>query len=245
MEHCHHDISNSLYSGDVLGLITLVFITGLTGSFTHCIAMCGPLAIAQTSVRMMNLKSAQMSQAQRVKISFLAPYYFGKATTYCVLGSLLYVFSIQFSDSKIFSWIAALILFATAAFYFCSGVLRDFTFLKLTAFKPYKKFHTYIINKTSHLTYQPYGLKGFILGMILGLIPCGLVYSTLITVTAYAPNLLVLNFALFTFGIATIPGLFMVGYLGNLALQKHLRIVFSIVMFINCILLVRYALKLL
>lgn len=245
MEQCHHELSNSLYSGDVLGLITLVFITGLTGSFTHCIGMCGPLAIAQSSVRMMNLKSKEMSQIQKIKVSFLTPYYLGKAVTYCLLGSILYLFSLQFSDSKILSWLAALVLLLTALFYLLSGVLRDFTFLKFTAFKPYRKFHTFIINKASHLTYQPYGLKGFLLGMILGLIPCGLVYATLITATTYSPNLLVLNFVLFTFGISTIPGLFVASYLGNLALQKHLRLLFRLVMFINCILLVRYALKLL
>ncbi|MFI4983684.1 MAG: sulfite exporter TauE/SafE family protein [Rickettsiales bacterium] len=245
MEHCHHEISDALYTGDILGLITLIFMTGLTGSFTHCISMCGPLAIAQTSVRMMTLKPNKMSELQRIKLSFLTPYYLGKATTYCCLGTLLYLFAIQFSNSKIFSWIAALILLATALFYFLSGVLRDFTFLKLTAFKPYKKLHTFIVNKTSHLTYQPYGFRGFLLGMILGLIPCGLVYATLITAATYAPNLLVLNFSLFAFGMATIPGLFVAGYLGNLVLHQHMKVLFSIVMFINCIILVCYALKLL
>ena len=73
MSHCHgsghnHNLITPML--DILGfegsgLVMAAFITGLAISLTHCIGMCGPFALMQLNLRLMNITAGQMSQRQR------------------------------------------------------------------------------------------------------------------------------------------------------------------------------------
>ena len=62
---CHHSHESQnvfvqyILDSDILGIsgisiICAMFIYGIIGSFTHCIGMCGPIALGQMNMRLMH-----------------------------------------------------------------------------------------------------------------------------------------------------------------------------------------------
>jgi sulfite exporter TauE/SafE len=169
------------------------------------------------------------------------PYYVGKAIAYAILGLIVYLFSKQLSDIAFFRNTALVILIVTGILFFQAAFFKTFTFIKLGW------FNTLITRATSKLQLSTYGFKGLLLGMILGLIPCGLVYGGIITAAAYSENAVVMILAMLSFGLATTPGLFISAYFGSIVLirfKKAFNILYVIMMILNGSLLMRYALKL-
>ncbi len=243
MAHCHHDISPVL---DPFTLLMDMFLNGVLGSFTHCIMMCGPIAAAQVGIRMMNIPPNKMSEKEKFKAAAILPYYFGKAATYSLLGLIFLLFKESLKDIVILKYAAALLLLFTAVYFMLNSINQNDIFNKLTKFTPINRLNKLLVNRSQRL--KPYGRQGFILGMILGLLPCGLVVAMVITAVSSSSNVLVVMSAMFVFGIATIPGLFLVSYLGNTVIskfKKYYQWLYSIVMFFNCYLMIRYALQLL
>lgn len=244
MHNCHHDIaapiSTALFGIEGFGIILTLFLTGLVGSFTHCIGMCGPFALAQTSMRLMNISPKKLSQKARFDASALLPYYFGKSITYCILLTIAYFISENFKDSQSYRYLALFFLISAAFLFLKFAFNKSFTFIKI----PYlEKFFSNKINLTNTR-----GLKGILAGMTLGLIPCGLVYGSIVAALSATDNFLISLAAMFIFGIATIPGLFIVSYFGQFILTKYSKlfnIAFSIIMILNALFLLGYALKLL
>ncbi|AEI89452.1 hypothetical protein midi_01176 [Candidatus Midichloria mitochondrii IricVA] len=70
-----------------------MFVTGIVGSFTHCIGMCGPIAISQMSMRLMNLPKEKMTQKNKVLCAASIPYYIGKKLQLCSSSNELVWFS--------------------------------------------------------------------------------------------------------------------------------------------------------
>jgi sulfite exporter TauE/SafE len=88
----------------------------------------------------------------------------------------------------------------------------------------------------------------FIQGMILGLIPCGLVISSVITAASYSSSGIAAFTLMFLFGLSTIPALFSITYFGSFFLSlketKIFKLLFSIAMLLNAYYVLGYALKL-
>lgn len=243
MAHCHHDISPVL---DPFILLVDMFLNGVAGSFTHCIMMCGPIAAAQVGIRVMNIPANKMSEKEKFKAATILPYYFGKATTYSLVGLIFLLFKESLKDVVILKYAAALLLLFTAIYFLLNSMNHPDIFNKLTKFTLINRLNKFLVNRSQRL--KPYGRQGFMLGMILGLLPCGLVMAMVITAVSSSNNPLVVMSAMFIFGIATIPGLFMVSYLGNTVIskfKKYYQWLYSIVMFFNCYLMIGYALQLL
>ena len=64
----------------------------------------------------------------------------------------------------------------------------------------------------------------FILGMLNGLVPCGLVYTMLVTATT-TESMFLGGFVMFIFGIFTIPALFSFAYIAGIVAQNRFRYV--------------------
>jgi sulfite exporter TauE/SafE len=257
--HCHQHqqaieaipayLTNDFFSYDGIVLILTLFLTGLAGSFTHCIGMCGPIAAAQMSVRLMTIPNQKMSEWSKVKIAFLAPYYFGKALTYCLTLTTLFLLKYYITiNSFNLKYLAASLLLFIAFLFLKSALDSKSNFLDASKIKPLRFLNNVLVNRFAKLQFNSYGIRGMLLGMVLGLLPCGLVYANIAAIIARTGNLILANFAMFAFAIATIPGLFVVAYLGQqlfIKWRKFFKVFYIIMMVINAWLLVKMALMML
>ena len=122
---CHHSHESQnvfvqyLLDSDILGIsgisiICAMLVYGIIGSFTHCVGMCGPIALGQMNMRLMHLKKDQLNNFNKFSCALSLPYYLGKAITYGILALLAKYLSNSFSDSIIFKNIAGVILIFSA-----------------------------------------------------------------------------------------------------------------------------------
>ncbi len=165
----------------ILSLISL----GFFGGFTHCVGMCGPFVLTQVSNRLQKTSLENFSGFQRLKNLALLPYHLGRISTYSLLGfccSFLTTNIQGFLGFKIFSALFLLLAAATFLNLFFDG--KIFARLKLgqRIRLPFKSkilenAPSFFSKKISVLFQDPSGLKGYFLGVILGFIPCGLLYS--------------------------------------------------------------------
>jgi sulfite exporter TauE/SafE len=233
-----------------IGVVLALFSSGLAGSFTHCIGMCGPIALGQVSMRLMNIPPGKMSQIDRLKSSAILPYYFGKAITYAILGALASTFAATFKQYPVFKYIALIALLIAALLFIRSAVSGSFTIWQANP-KSYwgklqAKLGKFLSNKLPLNRLSSYGISGFGLGMLLGLIPCGLVYAALVMATAGTDNTLLAAFSMFAFGIGTVPGLFLVGYFGQEIInrfRKAASLFYRAMMFINALIILNYVIR--
>lgn len=87
--------------------------------------------------------------------------------------------------------------------------------------------------------------NGFIFGMLLGMIPCGLVYAIILEANTISDNLFLSALYTFMFGMGTFPGLFVISYLGQQILFRIkylLDFMYAITMLLNSMLLFKYIL---
>ncbi|AIF81928.1 hypothetical protein I862_06870 [endosymbiont of Acanthamoeba sp. UWC8] len=257
MAHCEHHHNHSSFNiNEILsflgldaggeGLILTLFLTGLAASFTHCIGMCGPIALTQMSMRLMHLPKEKMQEKYKLNAALSLPYYFGKAFTYVVLMLIAMIFSKSIKNIPYIKWAALILLMITALLFIKSGITKTFQLFDLKL--PFKnKLDNFFAGKVSKLNLSPFGFKGLIMGMILGLIPCGIVYASIITVISRTDSYFTATIAMFMFGLATIPGLFLVSYLGGQILSSKKAIfnsLYSLMMFVNAYLIISYAFNL-
>lgn len=249
MEHCHHHHSQSIFdfaSFGEIGVLLTIFVTGVLGSLTHCIGMCGPLAAAQTSMRLMGVQNSRISELERLKVSLLLPYYFGKAITYTTLTALFIVFKNSIgsvAEIPAMKWLTIAFLIAVAGLFAHSAFQRSFIIPIPGLRKVTQKFAKFI----SPWRLSSYGFQGILLGMILGLIPCGLVYGVIINATANMSSTPLALAAIFLFGFSTTPGLFIASFFGTQILSRFkqsFKLLYALLMLINAGLLLQYALKL-
>jgi len=148
---------------DLFSIFTIAFL----GSFGHCIGMCGGIVIAYTSA-----KVNSNWERTRESLSHLL-YSFGRITTYVVLGAIFgYLGSVVTFDG---STRGALLIFAGVVMLLTGlsllGKLKFLTLVEHSLLKNswYQKHFKALIQSQSLFSF-------FLLGMLNGLLPCGLVY---------------------------------------------------------------------
>lgn len=173
-------------------------LLGLLGS-VHCIGMCGPIALALPLQR----------ETTRSLLSGIFIYNFGRAFTYALLGA---VSGLAGSAVK---WAAGQQVLSIVA-----GALILLTLLvnafgkNLKLASPFAKGFTAIRSALGKLFKQKRHDALWLIGMLNGLLPCGLVYAGLAGAAATGSFL---NGALFmfVFGLGTIPALFSLSLAGT------------------------------
>ena len=198
---------------------------GLAGSF-HCIGMCGPLAL-----------SLPLNNDSRVgRILSISLYNFGRAVTYFLMGVLfgtigssLFLTGYQQAISIAIGVIILIILL------FGNRLSTNLGFIN--------RFHNKVKVLLGKLLRQEKNvLSYFVIGMVNGLLPCGLVYlaiaSAVATGSALGGGLLML-----AFGLGTIPLMFALMVAGryvSLAVrQKMRRLVPVFVGIMACLMILR------
>lgn len=170
-------------------MIWVALTLGFVGSL-HCIGMCGPLA----------LLACQREDQSMSKSNFF--YNIGRISTYTLLGGIFgvlgtFLFVLQFQK-----WIAIAIGIIMVLSIFSSmnidGLINKIPLIKLYHHRIQKIISSYIQKAKS---YSPY-----VLGMLNGLVPCGLVYLAIAGSIA-SPHWTDSMLFMFFFGIGTLPAM--------------------------------------
>lgn len=166
-------ISSFGIEGGILAFALTMFLTGITSSFTHCIMMCGPIAMAQMSMRLIRLPKQEMNKLSCIQCAFATPYYLGKATTYSFLIFLMVLLNQAFREIYMYRVFAGEVFIIIGMIFIYSVTNRSFSFIQIKL--PFKRYVDKLISAVNNkLSLTPYGIKGFVLGMVLGMMPCGI-----------------------------------------------------------------------
>jgi sulfite exporter TauE/SafE len=191
----------------------IILTTAFLGSVGHCIGMCGGIVVAYTSSKI-NQKSSYLHQTT----SHLS-YNFGRVATYTILGAVFgsigQVVAFTPTSKGILFLITGLLMLLAGL-----SLLGNIKFLNSAEWSV-SKYAWYQNAFRKLITSKSYG-SFFLLGMLNGIIPCGLVYSFAIFAASTATPLggaLVMA----TFGLATIPSLFFLGFITKFLQKGNLR----------------------
>ena len=200
-------------------LLPTLFLAGLTGGFAHCIAMCGPFVMAQVSSRLEGVPAAAMDEGHRLTGGLLVPYHLGRATTYAALGAVAAQLSGALSLRWDLRWISFALLAAAAVFFTVQG-LRGLgvPLPRLVSRDPSGEgpVARALGSLAKPFFQNPTGWRGYALGLVLGLLPCGLVYGALAAAAATG-TIWGGALAMTAFSLGTMPALAGVGIAGQAA----------------------------
>lgn len=202
---------------DTVALLSTYLLTGLTIGFGHCIGMCGPLVI-----------SFSLSLKQRNPFIPHLLYHCGRTLTYGLLGGVT-------GATGSLAIVAANIAVIQTAAMFIAGAVIIVMGLAMGQWIPRSRIFEVncspggvfsgIFKKISH---GPSVLMYLPMGLVLGLLPCGPVYTALLGAAragmqtqGVAQGVVMGMLLMLTFGIGTVPALFLVAKLADLGLLKY------------------------
>jgi len=209
--------------------LLIILTTAFLGSVGHCIGMCGGIVVAYSSSKI-KPESSYLQQTA----SHLA-YNFGRVTTYTILGAFFGLLGkvIAFTPTT-----KGVLFVLTGLLMVLAGLslLGNLKFLNsaewsVSKYPWYQKSFKKLLTSNSYSSF-------FLLGMLNGIIPCGLVYSFAIIAASTASPLWG-AVVMATFGLATIPALFFLGTVTKLLQRGGLR---DIMMKMAALLVVFYGL---
>lgn len=195
-------------------------MAGLTGGFGHCVGMCGPFVLAQVGAG----KDGGPSLV-RAGGALLLPYHLGRLTTYSALGAVAGGLSGLMVQVPAYRWLLAAFLAIAALLFLRQGLAglgrmapRLVHWLPSGRFSLATRGAARLMGALSRplrpLFANPRGLNGYFLGVLLGFIPCGMVYAALAGAvgSGSAPAGAL---ALVAFGLGTVPSLLTVAVAGR------------------------------
>lgn len=217
-------------------LLLSMFLAGLIGSASHCAPMCGPFVLAQTGETTARLQVGS-GELRRLAGAALLPYHAGRALTYVLLAVLLSLPLQLVSQLPQLSFIPAIALLIGALLFLVLAVRGLRGSLESGLFGA--GIGTKLGRIARPLFARPWGWRGVGLGMVLGFLPCGLLYAA-IGAAAATSNPLAASMSMAAFTLGTFPVLWLVGYLGGWAQRKWhklMRPVLPAIAFLNAIVL--------
>lgn len=207
--------------------LILILSTALIASMGHCIGMCGGIVVAYTSSKI-DSKTSQLRQS----ISHLL-YNLGRVVTYSILGAIFgYIGQVIAFDNST----KGILFFITGTLMLLAGLslLGKIKFLNsaelsIAKYSWYTKSFQYLMRSKSYGSF-------FLLGLLNGIIPCGLVYSFAIFAASTA-SVFYGAIVMAIFGLATIPALFFFGMITKVLQRGSIR---DLMMNIAAILVIVY-----
>jgi len=192
-----------------------IFFVALLGSVGHCIGMCGGFVVAYSTAKIDPDRTKSFQSLAHVLYSI------GRVVSYMVIGAVFgYLGSaINFSlGAKGVLFIVIGILMVIIAFSL-SGKIRFLTVIEHSIVQTplFKKLFQSVIKSKSLPSF-------FYMGILNGLIPCGLVYF--FATAAIASGSAVMGAVVMAvFGLATVPALFILGmvstFISQMTWRKH------------------------
>ncbi len=175
------------------------FLMGLLGS-VHCIGMCGPLVMA--------LPISQKNTFQ--KFAALLLYHAGKIFSYAILGLLFGLFGSQFPVFALQKNISIVIGITMLLYVLYVFVLKP----KHIQLGVLGNYYNHVVKLLSKLFKSKSALSFLLIGLLNGLLPCGMIYLALSSSMA-TQNIWYGGLLMFFFGLGTIPALLMVALGGQ------------------------------
>ncbi|MBS4047952.1 MAG: sulfite exporter TauE/SafE family protein [Alphaproteobacteria bacterium] len=194
-----------------LGMLLL----GLVGGAVHCSGMCGPFVLVQVGNRLATLPVAQGTMMRRLSGAALLPYHAGRATTYSLLGGAAAGIAGGLQSISLSGYLPAAAL-GLAALLMAVLALRQYQPAAATRSQVFAAGWT---SRLAPIFGQATGLGGYMLGIALGFLPCGLLYSALLLAGA-AGSWQAGMTGMLLFSIGTMPALLVVGMFGAAAGQR-------------------------
>lgn len=182
------------------------FMIGLLGSL-HCVGMCGPLALA--------LPVSQKTGLSKIVGAIL--YNLGRAVTYALMGLILGLIGVGAKMYGIQQWVSIV----AGAIMILSVLLASVFNLKAFVQRISLKNSSFIQKGISKRLKDPKPTTLFIIGLLNGLLPCGLVYIA-ISGALVGNSLTNSVLFMFLFGLGTLPMMFTIVYFSNLIKGKIL-----------------------
>ncbi len=211
----------------MLQLFIVAFSIGMVGSF-HCVGMCGPLALA--------LPLSSDSYAAKFWGAFI--YNAGRIVTYSVFGLL---FGLIGQTAALFNFQQWLSIGTGVLILFFIIIPKKYK-IQSSASGYSTAFFTRIRMKLGRLFTQKNNSSLFVIGLLNGLLPCGLVYMA--TAGAIAAGSVVSS-ALFmaAFGLGTLPIMWSIAFFGNyigVSFRQKIRRLYPYMMtLMACLLILR------
>ena len=201
-------------------LLISLFVAGLIGSAAHCVGMCGPFVMAQVSARLETVPVAKMSEFHRLRGAALFPYHVGRLTTYCALGGLSAMLAGGVGSLTGLKWMSVTLLSLAAVLFFGYGLQRlGIAFPGFHRSGEASGWGNGFLKFAAPLFKRPLGWRGYGLGLMLGFIPCGLLYGAVAasaSLGGFAGGVM----SMAAFGLGTVPMLLAVGIASHLAMKR-------------------------
>jgi sulfite exporter TauE/SafE len=205
------------------GVIAALFAAGLVGGVSHCAGMCGPFVLSQVGARLEAVPAARMGEFHRVTGAALIGYHLGRATTYVALGVAAAFAVGGLAALAGLRWLSAALL-AAAALFFAGYAMQRLAPALARRLAPARGsadgwWSVAVAGAARPLFARPVGWRGYVLGVALGFIPCGLLYGA-IAAAAAAGDPVSGAVGMAAFALGTVPSLVAVGLIGGLAAMR-------------------------
>jgi sulfite exporter TauE/SafE len=197
---------------DTINILSIIGIAFL-GSFSHCVGMCGGIIIAYSSTKI----DDKWEKPKQALAHIL--YSMGRIFTYTILGA-------------IFGFLGGVAMFnnlANGSLLIIAGIFMILTGLSLSGKLKFLMLIEHSISSASwyrelfrELLQTKSLFSFFILGMINGLLPCGLVYFFAVTAASTGSSFYG-ALVMLIFGLSTVPALFSLGFFIGLYKNSNLR----------------------
>jgi sulfite exporter TauE/SafE len=181
-----------------------LFGAGLAGGATHCAGMCGPFVVAQVTSGL-----AARPTLTRLTAGALVPYHLGRAVTYTGLGAAAGFVSGMLVHGAGFRPVVVALLALGAVLMLAQAFAQVATLLPAAP----AGLADRVARAAAPLIADPRGGRRFLLGLVLGFLPCGLLYGA-IAAAAAAGSALGGAFVMAAFAAGTVPALVGVGLAG-------------------------------
>jgi sulfite exporter TauE/SafE len=196
------------FSGITLGLLAAAAV----GGFAHCAPMCGPFVLMQVARQENDGQASGGFRLHRLADGALPGYHLGRLTTYTALGVAAGGLGASLLSLVPFRW-AAVALLGLAALSFLlqglGGIARWWPGLGGAG----AGLAGPLARLARPLLHPGRSVAGYRLGLVLGLLPCGFLYSALFAAAATG-GALAGGLAMAAFALGTVPALAAVGFLG-------------------------------
>jgi hypothetical protein len=197
------------------GLLASLGLAGLVGGTSHCSGMCGPFVLSQVAARLDGIPAGRMREWHRLAGAAVLPYHLGRATTYGALGAVGAAVVGSLTEHRGLHWVSSGLLLCAALLMLAMAWPALKSLLSTTSATE-GWWSRHLAAAARPLFGRPTGWRGYLLGLLLGFIPCGLLYGALAAATA-SGNALAGLAGMLTFAAGTVPSLLAVGLAGHLA----------------------------
>lgn len=193
-------------------ILISLFLAGLLGGVTHCSGMCGPFVISQ--VKCSDNKNTFI---KKISGKAILPYHFGRMTSYMIMGAIAAALNSQIIGTYAQKIISFFFLNIAAFIFLASSLQKSVIIIRRDGLV--YKIGSAIGKLSLPLFLNQNNIKRYILGFLLGFLPCSLVFASIMVVSTTG-NVFTAMLAMAIFTIGTFPSLFLVGLGGNAAYRK-------------------------